>query len=352
MFVITKQKNYLMNKKLGFDKEHVIYIPMQSNLTKSYDSFKEELLKNPMISSVTMKRGVPDSWYDGGNYAIRGMTLEESPNAERVWVGYDYFKTMGIKILQGRTFSSENRNDINDACLMNEKAVEALGLVDPIGQEIFFNDDRRIVIGVVANTNSKSLKEDYYPELYMLNQNNSGSGLIILANVQGQIDASLKAMEKLWYSYNPEDPFKYEFLDETYGRLYLSEQKMSQVFKVFAGIAIILSCLGILGLAIFEVQSRIKEIGIRKVNGSTSMSILILLCMRYVKIVVVAFVLACPISWYAMNNWLENFAYKISLSWWIFLLGGLFALTIAMLTVFWQSWRAANLNPVKTLRYE
>ena len=350
--VALKQKNYLMNKNLGFDKEHVLFMPMPQDRNYDYQIFKEKLLHEPLVTNVSAKVGNPRDWYDGGNYWTTGGFFEENHNAERCWIDFDYIETMNINIINGRSFSKEYSSDGREAIILNQKAVDELGIKDPLGKEIFFNDERRIIIGVTENILTKSLKGEVYPQLYILRNGGWYSGSVIMVKVNGNVREAISSTEKSWKEYYKGYPFRYEFLDQLFGQFYEKEIKLSIMFKVFTLIAIILSALGILGLAFFDSQFRIKEIGIRKVNGARVFKVMAHLSQNYVKWVIIAYVLATPISWLIMNKWLENFAYKTNLSWWIFAVSGLVALGVALLTVSWQSWRAATRNPVEALRYE
>ncbi|MBN1822593.1 MAG: ABC transporter permease [Prolixibacteraceae bacterium] len=350
--VVIKQKAFLFNKNLGFDKEQVIYIPMNKDLIPKYSVFKDEILKYPEVKNVTSRVGNIDEWWDGGNYWTTGQTFNEGVGAERIRVEYDYFQTLNMKLAQGRFFSKEEKTDLYNSCILNKKAVEEIGMKDPLGKEIFFNDEKRIVVGVLDNVLTKSLHEEVYPEIYLLKQEERWYGTIILVKISGDVKSTLEKIAQTIKKYDSENPFNYRFLDDSYAALYAKEKKLASLFKLFTFIAMALSCLGILGLTYYSTRRRTKEIGVRKVNGARVSEILSILNKDYVKWVVIAFVTATPVAWFAMNKWLENFAYKTTLSWWIFALAGILALGIALLTVSFQSWKAATKNPVESLRYE
>lgn len=349
---VSKQKEFLLHKNLGFNKEQVIYFPIKGKLQDRFPSFKEELLKIPGIKSVTAKSCLITTEDDGGPIWLTGMTYEQGPLAERCWVSYDYFKTLDIHVREGRSFSREFGRDNEEACLLNQKAADELGLAEPVGEEIFFNNERRVVVGVIEDALTKSLHHPVFPQIYLFKEGNWNQEAVTFIKYTGNISSVISSIEEKWKAINANEPFSYEFLDDTYRQIYLAETKLALLLKIFAGIAITLSCLGLSGVSLFVVQRRTKEIGIRKVNGARISEILAMLNKDFVKWVAIAFVIATPIAYYAMNKWLENFAYKTQLNWWIFALAGLLALGIALLTVSWQSWKAATRNPVEALRYE
>jgi len=350
--VVSKQKEFLLHKKLGFNKEQVIYLPIKGKLQDHFPSFKDELLTMPGIKGVTAKSCLITTEDDGGPIWSTGMTYEQGPLAERCWVSYDYFKTLGILVREGRSFSREFGRDNEEACLLNQKAASELGLTDPVGKEIFFNNERRVVIGVVEDVLTKSLHHPVFPQIYLFKDGNWNQEAVTFIRYAGNISTVISSVEKQWKAINPGEPFSYRFLDSTYEQMYFAETKLALMLKIFAGIAIVLSCLGLSGVSLFVVQRRTKEIGIRKVNGARVAEVMAMLNKDFVRWVVIAFVIATPVAWYVMNKWLESFAYKTTLSWWIFALAGLLALGIALLTVSWQSWKAATRNPVEALRYE
>jgi putative ABC transport system permease protein len=337
---------------LGFNKDRVIYLPIKGKLQDRFPSFKEELLKIPEIKSVTAKSCLITTEDDGGPIWSTGMTYEQGPLAERCWVNYDYFETLDIHVTEGRSFSRGFGRDNEEACLLNQKAADELGLTDPVGKEIFFNNERRVVVGVIEDALTKSLHHTVFPQIYLFKDGNWNQEAVTFVKYTGDISSVIPSIEEKWEAINNNEPFSYEFLDDTYRQIYLAETKLALLLKIFAGIAITLSCLGLFGVSLFVVQRRTKEIGIRKVNGARISEILRMLNRDFVKWVAIAFVIACPIAYYAMHKWLENFAYKTELNWWIFALAGLLALGIALLTVSWQSWKAATRNPVEALRYE
>ena len=267
---------------------------------------------------------------------------------------YDFDKTLGITILSGRFFSKEYPTDAAEGFVINEAAVKAMQLKEPVGTNMSIFEGTPYarsgkIIGIVKNMNTESLHSElrpfvfaYIPEgSYMYIKTGSSS---ITATVQKIRDAIKRII--------PDDPVTLSFLDEDLNKLYSSEQVTEKIMEYSSFMAIIIACLGLFGLSFYGSQKRIKEIGIRKVSGARISEILTMLNKEFVKWVAVAFLFACPVAWYAMHRWLDNFAYRTGLRWWIFALAGVLTMGIALLTVSWQSWRAATKNPVEVLRYE
>lgn len=356
IFTITigLQRNYLMNKDLGFDASGVVYMPRTEVLNQErYELLKNEWLKHPSIKHVSSTMCLPNTSCDGGSIWKDGMGYTDGPNAERCWVALDFFKTMKIKLLQGRAFSPDFSTDAENACILNEKAVQELALKNPLGKQVYFNNQSRVVVGVIPNVLTKSLHEQVAPQIYLLkNKEWYGNNILYAKIAWDNKEQAIEKIKTIWESHLSEVPFEYAFLSDDYEMMYQSEQQLSTLFKGFSLIAILISTLGILGISSAAIKRRTKEIGIRKVNGAKVSEILTMLNKDFVKWVAIAFALATPIAYYAMQKWLQNFAYKTELNWWIFALAGLLALGIALLTVSWQSWRAASRNPVEALRYE
>jgi putative ABC transport system permease protein len=356
-FIVNKQLQYIQDKKLGFQKENIVYAPITGNSASRYKTMKEELLKNPDILSVSAKdclptttlRNLVDFYWDDKKPGQEVMM-------ELTGVDYQYFEQLNIGLLAGRSFSEAFPGDASSAFVLNEEAVKQTGLESPIGKKFATWNKSGTIVGIIKNTNFKSLHEKPNPQVYhIMNNIQEEAGLtgVMLIKLNGVNQAeTLSFIEKTWKSLNSDTPFEYHFLDQTYDQLYTSERRINLIFSYFSILAILIACLGLLGLALYSADQRRKEIGIRKVNGARISEVLVMLNRDFVKWVAIAFVIATPIAYYAMNKWLENFAYKTELSWWIFALAGLLALGIALLTVSWQSWRAARRNPVEALRYE
>jgi len=344
--LISKQIDFVKDKSLGLNTANIIDFNQSQRIGQEYNVFKQRLLQNPNIISVTrtntgLGKGLPitSTYEDNGIKKTYSVTT----------VDPDFIPTMDIGMLVGRNFSWEMPGDKEGAIIVNETFAEEFGLKSVLNTEITLFDRKVEIIGVVKDFFHDSFRQKLEPSALWYADWNSHINIKINNQNTAQ---SIKYIAGLWNELSPQIPFEYEFLDRTYGQLYKSEEDLQQIFISFSVIAIIIACLGLVGLVLNSTQQRSKEIGIRKINGAKISEILIMLNKDFVKWVVVAFVIATPVAWYAMNKWLESFAYKTELSWWIFALAGVLALGIALLTVSWQSWRAATRNPVEALRYE
>jgi len=310
--------------------------------------FKQTLLQNPNILNIATSSGT------GLSEQFHMSFKEEINGSEKTYFGLvvdpDYIKTIGFNIVEGRDLSWELESDKYNAVIINETAVKNFGLKDPIGFEIKLLNSKARVVGVIKDFHNESFHNSISPlVLWYI----PGYSYSISIRVSGNnIPETIQDIKDQWDKLSPDIPFEFQFLDKKYDALYKDESKLSMIIGYFSIIAILIACLGLFGLVSYLTESRTKEIGVRKVNGATVSEILAMLNKDFVKWVVIAFVIASPVSWYAMNNWLENFAYKTNLAWWVFASAGLMALGIALLTVSWQSWRAATRNPVEALRYE
>ncbi len=264
------------------------------------------------------------------------------------YVGYDFIKTMGIEMKEGRSFSRQFGNESNKI-ILNETAIKKMGLENPIGTVVNIRGNREI-IGIVKDFHYLSLHNEIKPMFLIYEPDDSNSIAIKLK--AGTEKQSIASIEKAYKKYNPALAFNFKFLNQEYDELYNSETKIASLSKYFASIAVLISCLGLFGLAAFSTERRIKEIGIRKILGAGSLRLIMMLTSGFAKIVIIAIFIAIPIAYKIMGNWLDNFAYKISLGWEYFIVGAISALLIACFTVGYQTWKAANLNPVKCIRDE
>jgi putative ABC transport system permease protein len=353
-FIVKEQLAYIQNKKLGFDKDNILYIPAKGQLAEKYESVKSRLLQYPGIIGVTMQESVPTTTIEGSWVHWQGQTKQDLV-VRNTKVTPDYFSTMNIDLKEGRYFSEEFATDKDAAFILNEAAVDYLEFESPIGKEIRTGGRSGEIVGVVKNAHFKSLHHKIEPLIFMeLNDYKSIDlfGVVLVKFSSNNIAQLLAAIKNIWREYNPNLPFEYHFLDQTIDQQYGFERRLSCIFTWFSLLAIFISCLGLFGLAAFVATSRTKEIGIRKVLGSTVSSIVALLSQSFTAWVLIANLIAWPIAWYAMNKWLQNFAYRINLTVWPFISAGFAALAIALLTVSWQAIRAATANPVEALRYE
>ena len=349
---VYNQINYMQNKKLGYNKEHMIYFGMRGDMREKFDSVKNELLQNPNILGVTASSNVPTYGYTFSNSLWRweGQSPDEEILMRAVFIDVDYFKTFGMEIAEGRSFSKEFPTDATEAIMVNEEAAKVMGMESPIGKRLSIGDNNFKIIGVVKNYHFRSLQQEIEPLILLYFPQRCR---VLFARLKSDnIPQTIGYIENLWKKFAPGLPFNYRFLDEALDRLYRSEQRIGTLFRYFSILAILISCLGLLGLASFMAEQRTKEIGIRKVLGATASNIVALLSKEFFKWVIVANFIAWPIAYFALNKWLQSYAYKINVALWSFILSGALALVIALATVSYQSIKAALANPVDSLRYE
>jgi putative ABC transport system permease protein len=351
--IMLRQINFLQNKSLGFDKEYVLVANVNDYGDEAkYLSLKQALLDQSIVKSVSSASRVPSG--DLNNWGAAKLTEEAD------WIGlpfvhiqFDYFKTLGIKAKQGRLFSDQLKTDATESVILNEAAVKHLGIQgDPIGQSIkcAWPMSNRKIVGIVDDFHFESLHDKIKPVLFVILQDVC-SRLIVKVNPSNASEA-INILTETSQKIYPYEMFDFRFLDVKVEQLYMKDEKTFQLMAYFAFIAIFLASIGLFGMASFIMSGRIKEVGIRKVNGATVFEIMKMLNTSFIKWVAVSFVIAIPIAYYGMNKWLESFAYKTTLSWWVFALAGLISLVIVLLTVSGLTYRVARRNPVEALRYE
>ena len=351
--IIQRQLDYLNSKQLGFDKEHVLTISLSnSEIRANRESFRQRLLQHPGVSNVSFISGVPGGFHDATSVDVPSLGL--STRMRTAFVDFDFVNTMGLEMVAGRNFNAELASDSTEVAILNEQAVKDLGLspneiLDRKVYLTFFDTIPRKVIGIVKDYHFSSLHDDIEP--LVISTNFQGRLAAIKVDA-GRIPEVIAATESTWKSFAPDFPFAYQFLDERLDRLYQSELQQGRIFGLFAFIAILIACLGMFGLAVFAANTRIKEIGIRKVLGATTTGIVSLLSKDFLKPVIIAILIAAPLTYFLMNKWLNDFAYHIELGWGVFVFAGLVALLIAFATISLQSVKAAMTNPVKSLRNE
>ena len=348
--VVYKQIDFVQNRNLGYDKENVVYFPNEGKIKASLETF---LLGLNKIPGVTKASSIAQSMVGGGNTTEiqwDGKGPEQRiPFAIRP-VNYDIIEMLDVEIIEGRAFSREFSTDTS-AVIFNEAGIKAMGMKDPIGQEITLGDGSKFtIIGVMRNFHYESLHTNVGPLFFVLKPQYTETIMVKIA--AGEVRQTLERMEKFYRQYNPGFPFSYRFLDQDYQSLYGSEMRVSLLSRYFAGIAILISCLGLFGLASFTAERRRKEIGIRKVMGSSEFGIVYLLSAEFTKLVLASILVALPFSYLLTKQWLDGFAFKISVESWYFISAGLVALFIAWLTVGVQAVRAARVNPTQCLRDE
>ncbi len=354
-----KQIHFLEQYNPGFVKEELITVPLNMHIgdgiyNENMDVFCEELKKHAGVKNVTLAFSSPANIQTSADdFNWEGKPVDKSVTMQWNAVFFDYFETLGIQMAEGRSFNrsfpGDMLNEGNCSFILNEKAIEKMELNDPIGKSFEAYGRKGPVVGIVSDFNFKSLHSEISPMCFNMNPFYYNE---IIVRINPQSPGVLESIENVWNEFVPKYPFEFSFVDQQLDKLYESEKKLTASINAFAGIAILIACMGLLALTILSMQKRTKEIGIRKVNGAKVSEVLLMLNKDFIKWVVIAFVIATPIAYYAMNKWLQNFAYKTTLNWWIFALAGLLALAIALLTVSWQSWRAATRNPVEALRYE
>jgi putative ABC transport system permease protein len=355
--VVFRQLSYMQKKSLGFNKEHVITLPYNSGLNDQYDAFRNELLSNANVKDAGRSSRIPTGrLLDAqGSQINRGDSLAPT-NADIKYVSadHDFIKTYGINIVAGRNFSRDFSTDTG-SFLLNEAAVRVLAMKnndEVLGKDFRYGNRLGKVIGVFQDFHFESMHQKIVPLVLLVPRRPTGYGNLSIKISGNNIPAALTHVESVWHKFLPEAPYQYTFLDENFERLYQSEQRQGTIFTVFACIAIFIACLGLFGLSAFAITQRLKEIGIRKVLGADISTIVTLLSKDFLKLVLVAAVIAFPVAWYAMSTWLEDFAYRIDIPWWLFLVAGVLAALVALGTISFQAIKAALANPVKALRSE
>ncbi|MCD4725385.1 MAG: ABC transporter permease [Bacteroidales bacterium] len=350
--IMFRQINYLKNTELGFDKEAVITAVFDFGEEEEYNTLKHALLSESCISSVSVASRIPSgSLNNEGGVLPEGKT--EPTAIPYVHVNFDYFKTLGIEAIQGRLFSEQLKTDATESIILNKEAVKRLEIEgNPIGQSITCNWPRstRRIIGVIDDIHFESLYNKIKPAVFLIHY--PVVYHLIVKVKPSDVIGSMRSVTEICKDLYPGEVIEFSFLDTILQQRYEKDTKTFQLMGYFAVLAIILACIGLIGMASFMLARRTKEIGIRKVNGATGFEIITMLNLSFVKWIGIAFVIATPIAYYSMDKWLANFAYQTALSWWIFALSGAITLVIVLLTVSWFTYRAARRNPIEALRYE
>jgi putative ABC transport system permease protein len=360
--IVYKQINFLHQKDLGFNKEQIIYFNAQDKVANNPESFKTELLRSSGVISATAGYGLPGDQLAGDGIKVMAKDPAKEQNTNLFVVDYDYIKTLGLQVIAGRDFSRDHVTDPEEGFIINETAVKDFGFGTPekaLGQKLEWNKwipdsampvKKGEVIGVVKDFHYKSFHEKV-----------STAVLEMYAPVVQKIAVKVKTadlaktiehIKATWNKFSPDFPLDYNFLDENFDKMYKSEEKLSGLLWVFTAMAIFVGCMGLFGLAAFSAEQRIKEIGIRKVLGASAGNIVGLLSGNFIKLIILSLLIASPVAWWVMNKWLQDFAYRINIGWWVFAVAGVAAITIAMITISTQAIKAAMSNPVKSLRTE
>jgi putative ABC transport system permease protein len=359
--VMGRQLSYIRHKNLGYDRDHVLELPMNRSLLPNIDYLKTEFRRNPDVVSLTHCASSPVSIYGGYNMRSSVMPSNQQMAVYGDPVDPDFIKTTGVQLIAGEGITEQDMRNAqpkdtsakpNYAFVLNETAARQLGWTpaEAIGKRMFMDDSRPgFVKGVVKDFNFQSLHTPI-KGLILFSEDRAN---LLLVRISGEhLPQTLAFLESKWKEVAPGIPYEMHFLDENYNRIYASEQRLGKVMNLFSGIAIALACLGLFGLSSYAAKQRVKEIGIRKVLGATLPQLAVLLSMNFVRLAFVAIVLAVPLAGWAMHRWLQDFVYRTTLEWWVFVLAGVSVLGITLATVSIQAVRTALLNPVKNLKVE
>ena len=349
--VVKQQVRYIQTMNLGYDRENLIYIPLEGDLTDKYELFKNQVQNMAGIQNVTRMTQNPTQ-IENGTGGVEWEGKDPTSGIEFTWsmVGYDFTKTLHTQMIQGRDFSKDFATD-SVGYILNETALKLTGYKNPLGKPFTFWGKKGTIIGVLKDFHFNSVHTPINPLVLSLGETvNWGEALV--KTKPGQTKQALTSLEKVCKELNPKFPFTYKFSDEEYQRLYASEQVVDQLSNYFSILAIFISCLGLLGLVMFSAEQRTKEFGIRKVLGASPAILFSLLSKEFLVLVLIALAIASPLAWLVMNKWLQDYQYRINITWSIFVIAGLLALVIALLTVSFQAIKAAVANPVKSLRTE
>lgn len=350
--VVYRQMNFMRNRDLGFNKEQTLIIDTNGDPGK--DAFKQALTSLPAVKSVSLSSSVPGTGNPGAYSEIENSKGDlQVANLDLYFVDFDYIKQYDMKIVAGRAFSRDFLTDTTQAMVINETAVKLFGYTSPqqaIGRRFKQWGREGKIIGVIKDFHFRSLQQDIKPLTMRIEP--GGSNLVSVKISTANLPATLAAIENKWKTTIPNRPYSYTFLDEIFDRQYRAEERFGKLFFNFAVLAIFISCLGLLGLAAYSTLQRTKEIGIRKVMGASVSGIVNLLSKDFLKLVIISFFIAAPAAWYFMNQWIQGFAYRTPIAWWIFVVAGIAALVIALATISFQAIKAAVTSPVKSLRSE
>jgi len=364
--MVYRQLTFIQNRNLGMNTDQVIYIPVVGNIGEKFKFFKEELNKYPGVKGVTASQNLP-TFNGSGTYGIKwkGKQEEDKLHINVNQVGHDYIPTFGIELAEGRNFNIDFPADSTNY-ILNETAIQRMQIDDPIGKEFRLWGMKGVIIGVMKDYNFKSLHKAINPIcLYMNNPFvDKMFGYIFIKLEGSNVRKTINNIERTWnklypafpldYTFleDPAFPLDYTFLEDEYANLYLSESRMRSLFALFAALSVFLSCLGLYGLSSFMAERRTREIGIRKALGARSWQIVTLFSWDALKWILISNLIAWPIAWLYMNHWLKDFAYKASISPWIFVLSGFIVLLISVITVSFQAQKAARINPATTIKQE
>ena len=350
--IVYRQMSFIRNMDLGFSKEQLLIIPLDDKkMLSKIIPFKHDVLMNSNILSASAVSDLPGAmiWVTSIHYD--GSNKQNSPTMSYLEIDKDFVKTFGIHLKEGYLPGDTASPYSGTQYVMNESAVRKLGWAEPVGKKLScYNGKDGFVTGIIGDFHFKTLHKEIEP-LFLYIREEAPKYLAVKLNTT-DIRSSVEFIKQQWNNIVPDSPFEYFFYDNFYDNLYKKEALLGKIIFIFSMIAIMIACMGLFGLAAFFSERRTKEIGVRKANGALIIEVITMLNREFIKWVVISFIIATPVSWYAMHKWLQTFAYKTEMSWWIFALAGILSIGIALITVSWQSWRAATRNPVEALRYE
>ena len=347
--IIYQQIIHVKNREVGYDRENLIQIWTNNELEDNFQTVREALVQSGAAKSVCKSNSPITSIFSDNEVKWAGMP-DQRVSFNTIATEYDYTETMGIKLIEGRDFSRDFKSD-SSAVVVNQAAVDFMGMKDPIGQKIMFNEDEVTIVGVIPNIVMASPYQSVEPMIMIFSPTWS-STITVRLNQTTDVKGAIEKIEQVFKKHNPTYPFEYRFVDADFEKKFAAINLISTLAAVFAGLAIVITCLGLLGLAAFTAEQRTKEVGIRKVMGASVASIVILISKDFSKLVLAAFVISAPIGWWYLNSFLERYPYRVQVSWWVLLIAGASALLLALIIVSTQALRAAMSNPVKSLRSE
>jgi len=349
--IVYAQLTYMQNKKLGWEKEQLIYINMRGDVPQKYTALKSELEKNPKILGVTASQFNPTSFgSNSSNFRWEDKDPEQTLVINTNMVDFDFTETMKIDVKDGRAFSPDFAADTSNSIMINEELERIMGGGSAVGKRMWWGDTELMVVGVMKNFHFHSLRAKIAPLVIGIQPRDLNTILIRVSPVD--ISATMNSIEQTWNDVIPEYPLEYHFFEDRFERMYRAESNAGKLLGYFSALAVFIACLGLFGLASFTAEQRTKEIGIRKVLGASAPNITRLLCIEFLKLVIIANVIAWPVAYYVMNGYLESFAYRTGIGFSLFLITGVIAVIVAMATVMYQAIKAAFMNPAEALKYE
>ncbi|MGI8952356.1 MAG: ABC transporter permease [Chitinophagaceae bacterium] len=351
--IVQQQIKYAQQRELGYNRNNLIYHWLTGDIEKNYTLIKNELLTSGVATEVSktsqpITQRMSDTW----DFEWQGKDPNDKTDFDRFAADENFVKTTGVQIVQGRDFDLKNYPTDSSAIILNESAVKAMGFKNPIGQTVKDDTVPYHVVGVIKDFILRSPYEPLQPMVIEGGKSGFFNVLHIKLNANNSTEKNLATAEKIFKKYNPQYPFEYHFVDEEYAKKFNNEQRTEALAGLFAGLTIFISCLGLFGLATYMAENRIKEIGVRKVLGASVFSITSLLSKDFLRLVIISLLIASPIAWWSMYIWLQGYPYHINIQWWVFALAGMLSIIVALVTVSYQSIKAAISNPVKSLRTE